>query len=628
MAEPLPGVMETNMSMNKEKLYEAKGCAIICHTEVFMSEKRDSDLDLRTVWELHGYTFVIPYQQRGYKWTKDNVINLLDDLIVFRKEVVPFYCLQPIAVVPVGKEEEHKYSVVDGQQRLTTLYLLYKYLVSDGADLSESTELFHYEYERDKNNERRNLLQKRIENENDATIDFFYITQAYLAIKKWFEDRQDAKGLFLNLLKEADTSRKFIQVIWYTVGEDKKHDVFRNINSGKIQLTNLELIKALLLNRQNGIPNQEFVALQFGRIERQLEEDRFWFMMCKKDVNRKHGQSRMDLLFNLVEGIPDEEYQTDPRASFFHLAKLDSSALLAVWKKVCEAFQRLKDIFDDPYAFHYVGFLTSFGGSPLKSILDKSEFLTKSEFLAYLRDEVKNCLGRVHDKLEDYSYGDGKERLCRLFVLHNIESILQRYENLKETRGLRFSYEYFPFELLEKQSWNIEHIASRTDNDLTEEKTRKDWLNSMESDYQKVVKDAISQEKWTGDFSDKKKFDSLYKAIVKEVETDSISERKKDGIGNLVLLDEHTNKSFHNALFPSKRKIVLTASGLRNKSDSKNNLKDVKSVYVPLCTQQVYTKAYNKSTDVKLNSWTKADYDAYLADMKEKLAFYFDGGEK
>ena len=591
-------------------------------------KEMNGDLDLRTVWELHGYTFVIPYQQRGYKWTNDNVINLLDDLIVFMKKESPFYCLQPIAVVPVGKAGEHKYCVVDGQQRLTTLYLLYKYLVSDGIDLSESTELFHYEYERDKNNERRNLLRKRIEVENDATIDFFYITQAYLSIKKWFEDKQDAKDLFLNLLKESDQSRKSVQVIWYTVGEDKKHDVFRNINSGKIQLTNLELIKALLLNRQNGLKNQKLVALQFWRIEHQLEEDRFWFMMCKKDVNKKHGQSRMDLLFNLVEDIPDKEYQTDPRASFFHLAKLDSSALLAVWKKVCEAFQRLKDIFDDPYAFHYVGFLTSFGGSPLKSILDKSEFLTKSEFLAYLRDEVKNCLGRVHDKLEDYSYGDGKERLCRLLVLHNIESILQRYENLKETRGLRFSYEYFPFELLEKQSWNIEHIASRTDNDLTEEKTRKDWLNSMESDYQKVVKDAISQEKWTGDFSDKKKFDSLYKAIVKEVETDSISERKKDGIGNLVLLDEHTNKSFHNALFPSKRKIVLTANGLRNKSDSKNNLKDVKSVYVPLCTQQVYTKAYNKSTDVKLNSWTKADYDAYLADMKEKLAFYFDGGEK
>lgn len=591
-------------------------------------KEMNGDLDLRTVWELHGYTFVIPYQQRGYKWTKDNVINLLDDLTVFMKKESPFYCLQPIAVVPVGKAGEHKYCVVDGQQRLTTLYLLYKYLVSDGIDLSESTELFHYEYERDKNNERRNLLRKRIEDENDATIDFFYITKAYLAIRKWFEDKQDAKHLFLNLLKESDQSRKSVQVIWYTVGEDKKHDVFRNINSGKIQLTNPELIKALLLNRQNGLPNQELGALQFERIERQLEEDRFWFMMCKKDVNKKHGQSRMDLLFNLVVGIQDEEYQTDPRASFFHLAKLDSSALLAVWKKVCEAFQRLKDIFDDPYAFHYVGFLTSFGGSPLKSILDKSEFLTKSEFLAYLRDEVKNCLGRVHDKLEDYSYGDGKERLCRLFVLHNIESILQRYENLKETRGLRFSYEYFPFELLDKQSWNIEHIASQTDNDLTEEKTRKDWLNSMESDYQKVVKDAISQEKWTGDFSDKKKFDSLYKAIVKEVETDSISERKKDGIGNLGLLDEHTNKSFHNALFPSKRKIVLTASGLRNKSDSKNNLKDVKSVYVPLCTQQVYTKAYNKSTDVKLNSWTKADYDAYLADMKEKLAFYFDGGEK
>ena len=63
------------------------------------------------------------------------------------------------------------------------------------------------------------------------------------------------------------------------------------------------------------------------------------------------------------------------------------------------------------------------------------------------------------------------------------------------------------------------------------------------------------------------------------------------------------------------------ASGLRNKKDPQEN---VEPVYVPICTQQVYTKSYNKQSNVNLNCWGQDDYDAYLSDMREKLKFYFD----
>ena len=86
------------------------------------------------------------------------------------------------------------------------------------------------------------------------------------------------------------------------------------------------------------------------------------------------------------------------------------------------------------------------------------------------------------------------------------------------------------------------------------------------------------------------------------------------------------SESFHNSLFPRKRKIVILASGLKHNEKSKDEVPDVQSVYVPICTQQVYTKAYNKNSDVTLNEWTKVDFDYYLADMQEKLSFYF--GEK
>ena len=78
--------------------------------------------------QLKDLVYEIPSQQRGYKWTPSNVKELISDLWEFinapsNKRV---YCLQPLAVVPII--EKKKYSVLDGQQRLTTLFLLYKYI--------------------------------------------------------------------------------------------------------------------------------------------------------------------------------------------------------------------------------------------------------------------------------------------------------------------------------------------------------------------------------------------------------------------------------------------------------------------------------------------------------------------
>ncbi len=92
-----------------------------------MSED-NKKLPLKAFVELKGLTFLIPFQQRGYKWTETNVKTLLNDLKEFidcKDGHKQMYCLQPLAVV---KLDEKKYSVLDGQQRLTTLFLLYTFL--------------------------------------------------------------------------------------------------------------------------------------------------------------------------------------------------------------------------------------------------------------------------------------------------------------------------------------------------------------------------------------------------------------------------------------------------------------------------------------------------------------------
>ena len=62
------------------------------------------------------------------------------------------------------------------------------------------------------------------------------------------------------------------------------------------------------------------------------------------------------------------------------------------------------------------------------------------------------------------------------------------------------------------------------------------------------------------------------------------------------------------------------ADGLASENDIEQN---VVRQFIPICTKQCFTKAYNKKSNVKLGEWLQADADAYLNDIKEKLNKYF-----
>jgi len=81
------------------------------------------------------FKFIIPNYQRGYRWGKEQVEELLSDLCEFYQDTTKnpkeIYCMQPLVVCEKtdtneNREEETSYVVVDGQQRLTTLYILFR----------------------------------------------------------------------------------------------------------------------------------------------------------------------------------------------------------------------------------------------------------------------------------------------------------------------------------------------------------------------------------------------------------------------------------------------------------------------------------------------------------------------
>lgn len=66
-----------------------------------------NDLRLKSIFDLLNKNYFIPSYQRGYRWEKRQIEDLLDDLYAFaksKKEVESFYCLQPVILKPCDEK--------------------------------------------------------------------------------------------------------------------------------------------------------------------------------------------------------------------------------------------------------------------------------------------------------------------------------------------------------------------------------------------------------------------------------------------------------------------------------------------------------------------------------------------
>ena len=83
-----------------------------------------------------GAHYVIPLYQRAYAWEDKEIVQLIDDINGTTDDdyidTTRDYYIGSLIVAKI-KGQEEQYEVVDGQQRLTTLYLLLHYLVSCGG---------------------------------------------------------------------------------------------------------------------------------------------------------------------------------------------------------------------------------------------------------------------------------------------------------------------------------------------------------------------------------------------------------------------------------------------------------------------------------------------------------------
>ncbi|MDE6267243.1 MAG: DUF262 domain-containing protein [Muribaculaceae bacterium] len=626
-------------------------------------------LELKCIKQILDYNFFIPDYQRGYRWSEQQVRELLEDLTEFackKRADYEFYCLQPLAVREMTQEDKLKtpgltcdekwMEVIDGQQRLTTLYMILREMADD----------FKYE---PKGNFRLKYCRAtdidRILDDFDETgkvctdnIDTFYITGARKFIRDWFKtlDGTRRRRLISAILdydpeEEDDENHPGsmnrdrgcnIRFIWYEAADEKPIEIFTRLNIGRISLTNSELIKAMILNRKNFKGKtvndhirlrQQEIASEWDDIERTLRNSEFSAFL---NAGNELSDTRIDLIFNLIveenklnlsdkklEGIGHDRYRT---FRYFYCYFTEGKGNIGdCWDVVKDYYQTFTDWFEDTETYHYIGYLTECGKANLNSLVNKwSQAQDKHEFKRQLKIDVGKVLGGCPG-LEHQFRTDGNDKgLCKpILLFHNVQTAINQSTVKKDDQQPVFYR--FPFHLYRREKWDVEHINSNTTNPETDLSTQGEWLMNI---YLSVDKPTQQQIHEFFVCSEERKGDIFNMIRSRYAENDDWTPEEKNRIWNYALLDSTTNRGYGNAIFSAKRRIIIGKERgekiyLPEIEDSKLGevrMEKAESCFVPVCTKQVFLKYYSPVSD-RPNYWTKEmDAPGYLDDIRRCIA--------
>ena len=99
-----------------------------------------------------------------------------------------------------------------------------------------------------------------------------------------------------------------------------------------------------------------------------------------------------------------------------------------------------------------------------------------------------------------------------------------------------------------------------------------------------------------------------------ELAVEDVESADTNTLSNLALLDAGTNRGYGNAVFPVKRETILE--------------RDQSGHFIPVCTRNVFLKYYTRENAGDLNRWRMQDRKNYMADIKDKLRDFLQGGVK
>ncbi|WET69084.1 DUF262 domain-containing protein [Sphingobacterium sp.] len=598
---------------------------------------QENQIKTFSITELLGCNFYIPEYQRGYRWTKTNVLQLLNDIWEYRQEPNnrnTFYCLQPVVVRKADWQDINGntiqgFELIDGQQRLTTLhriitYLTLEYLQNNLKSEGYTDNLYSIYY--------KTRLESKVFLEsnqvNNTKPDLYYMSEAYKCIKEWFEDghkgipRQVKDEMLKIILPSILTNDKgeiqlpewSVQVIWYEIKdrEQKSEELFTRLNRGKIPLTSAELIKAKFVNSDSfkGLPEDDKIKRRtqlvqiWDEIENQLNYPKFWAFVSNEKSDKY--SNKIEYLFDIVaKKTPNEK---DPLFSFIHFfdEKETADSLWKKWIELEEIYRSLAYWYSSKNLYHKIGYLIT-TGTLISDLIQIKKTNTKQNFEKEIDQLISNG---IDDDWEDLSYDkrSDHDKIIKVLLLTNIELI----------RANKNSNDFFPFEMYKSITKSLEHIHAQNIEGINENK-REEWFSWLRSHTKillnvatdkekakKIIAEADSIDEKTYRYED---FKSLSERVLELIPSDNSNENEYlHKIQNMALLGLTENISLSNSVFEVKRRKIIE--------------QDRNGAFIPLATKRIFLKYYSSDNGHQYSVWTKDERDSYSNEIRKCVELY------
>jgi hypothetical protein len=505
----------------------------------------------------HNNTFVVPYYQRGYKWSLQknpkkgdlHLSLLLSDLKsefqIAQKDGVLIknheYYLQGITV----KERNNEIELVDGQQRTTSLFILFCALKHKKVELKFNLEgKLKYNVRESANVTLQGFLKGVCEGDEKV--------QDIAALKKAWNICLNEIENIENLDLYAEFLQNNIKIIYIRLNDNQNEaKVFSMMNKDKADMTQADLIKSNILreaSRQfyNGITENQHndgLEWQINQLRTKLAVD--WDNWRKWWENEKH-LSFCKMISMSLPPIPKESnLATEPNLSYLLNLYLklnnpitQSAGLFEYFKDIIadkeeivieaiEVFEKLRyfqnilvEWYNDEVIYNYLGLL--FKGCGMKNKEEKLfNLLNKySEDKQNFVEELKNEY--INQILNDNTKEQFIESLLNdEDVYHNqYANVARQLLRMNVLRTIK-QKQKFDFSLYEEETWQGEEVDNRSSRSLEHIKS------------QTYVDDKLTEEQML--------------AI----------EALTNTIGNLVLIPKGLNSKLSNRSFDIKKQIVF-----------------------------------------------------------------------
>lgn len=383
--------------------------------------------------------YVIPIYQRNYAWTSIEIEQLLNDINDVHDDFKGKYYLGSLIVNQRGADV---FEVIDGQQRLTTLYLLLSYLNNDSVDKNS----LQFEA-REKSNKTLHDINAIKDLESELKPASWYsdeIIDGYDVIKNYFQIKTKKEDNFVNLFKKKLSSITIIRT--QVPKEIDLNHYFEIMNTRGEQLELHEIVKAKIIGAIEG-KKDKIIAASIWDACAQMDK---YVQMCfsfeetnklriRNELFDKNWDTfRCEDFSDFRNCFPDKEYTDENKFTLREKLKAQDNKVQRNIKKEDEENERFESIISFPNFILQVNEAMNISKTDDAGLDDK-------EFIERLKDNwssSEKALKFIYSLLK-YRYLFDRYIIKREYKgTYKVEGrwSLQRLEAYEDVRGKKPTY--------------------------------------------------------------------------------------------------------------------------------------------------------------------------------------------